>query len=321
MFDPNSLHIVLASDTNYAKLVSVLIVSVFDNNQDFDSITIHLLSNGISEKAISEIRKHIPDTKGELAIYDISNIKTLLKVTPPETISISAYSRLFVGSILPDTIDKVIYMDVDGIVTGSLWELWNTDINSFHIAGCLDDVEKYAKKAIGLDLSDAYINSGFLAVNLKKWRKDNIEQKFIDFLVGHNGNVYHHDQGLINAVCKKIYILPPNYNMVTNFFIFPFSNFKQTPFYTKEELQNGTNNPIYIHFTAGVAGRPWMRNCKHPKKELYIKYLQQTTYNGKPLDKDCRPIRLKLLSLLYFNCKPLYKVVLLIRSYAKHQIA
>lgn len=320
MFDPNNLHVVVASDGNYAKLVSVLIVSIFDKNKDFESITIHLLSNGISEETVTDIRRHIPENIGRLAVYDISNIKALLKVTPPETISISAYSRLFVSSILPDTIDKVIYMDVDAIVNGNLRQFWKTDIASYHVAGCLDDVENYAKKAIGLLSSEVYINSGFLVINLKLWREENIEKKIIEFLVNHKGNVYHHDQGLINAVCKRKLILPPNYNMVTNFYVFPYSNFKQTPFYSEKELQDGIKYPIFIHFTAGVAGRPWMKHCKHPQRNIYLKYLHKTTYGDQPLDNDSRPLKLKFLSFLYFYCKPLYKLVLHLRSYVKHQV-
>ena len=310
----DNLHIAISSDANYAKLVSILLVSLFENNEWANCITVHLLSNNIDEESIKQIERHIPCGQGFLNVYDISDINSRLKVRVPPTISISSYSRLFLSSLLSSDIDKVIYMDVDAIVSGSLEKLWNTDMKDYQIAGVLDDVSLYAKKAIGLSLNTAYVNAGFLVLNIKQWREDDIEAKILDYLIAHNGNVFHHDQGLINAVCIRKMILPVNYNMVTNFFVFPYHSFKQQPFYSEEEMEEGKKHPIFIHFTAGVANRPWMENCRHPLKDIFLKYKARSLYKNVPLEKDSRPIRLKLLASLYYHCKPLYYFSLKLRS-------
>ena len=310
----DNLHIAISSDANYAKLVSILLVSLFENNKWANCITVHLLSNNIDEESIKQIERHIPCGQGVLNVYDISDINSRLKVRVPPTISISSYSRLFLSSLLSSDIDKVIYMDVDAIVSGSLEKLWNTDMKDYQIAGVLDDVSLYAKKAIGLSLNTAYVNAGFLVLNIKQWREDDIEAKILDYLIAHNGNVFHHDQGLINAVCIRKMILPVNYNMVTNFFVFPYHSFKQQPFYSEEEMEDGKKHPIFIHFTAGVANRPWMRNCKHPLKDIFLNYKAKSLYKNVPLEKDTRPMKLKLLASLYYHSKPLYYFTLKIRS-------
>lgn len=316
----DSLHIAVSSDSNYSKLVSILLVSLFENNQWADYITIHLLSNNIDEENIKHIKEHIPRDKGELKIYDISDIACRLKIDVPETIAISSYSRLFLSSLLNEDIDKVIYMDVDAIVWGSLRDLWCLDLDDNHIAGVLDDVALYAKKAIGLKNNDAYVNAGFLLINLKQWRKENVESKILDYLIAHNGKVFHHDQGLINAVCNRKMILPVNYNMVTNFFVFPYHSFKQQPFYSEEEMEDGKKHPIFIHFTAGVANRPWMENCKHPLKDIFLKYKARSLYKNVPLEKDSRSTKLKILASLYYHCKPLYYFSLKLRSLVESRI-
>ncbi len=310
----DNLHIAISSDANYAKLVSILLVSLFENNKWANCITVHLLSNNIDEESIKQIERHIPCGQGVLNVYDISDINSRLKVRVPPTISISSYSRLFLSSLLSSDIDKVIYMDVDAIVSGSLEKLWNTDMKDYQISGVLDDVSLYAKKAIGLSLNTAYVNAGFLVLNIKQWREDDIEAKILDYLIAHNGNVFHHDQGLINAVCIRKMILPVNYNMVTNFFVFPYHSFKQQPFYSEEEMKEGKKHPIFIHFTAGVANRPWMENCRHPLKDIFLKYKARSLYKNVPLEKDSRPMRLKLLASLYYHCKPLYYFSLKLRS-------
>ena len=316
----DNLHIAISSDANYAKLVSILLVSLFENNKWANCITVHLLSNNIDEESIKQIERHIPCGQGFLNVYDISDINSRLKVRVPPTISISSYSRLFLSSLLSSDIDKVIYMDVDAIVSGSLEKLWNTDMKDYQIAGVLDDVSLYAKKAIGLSFDTAYVNAGFLVLNIKQWREDDIEAKILDYLIAHNGKVFHHDQGLINAVCIRKMILPVNYNMVTNFFVFPYHSFKQQPFYSEEEMEDGKKHPIFIHFTAGVANRPWMENCKHPLKDIFLKYKVRSLYKNVPLEKDSRPMRLKLLASLYYHCKPLYYFSLKLRSLVESRI-
>lgn len=316
----DNLHIAISSDSNYAKLVSILLVSLFENNQWASCITVHLLSNNIDEESIKLIENHIPSDKGNLVVYDVSDIAGRLKIKVPSTIAISAYSRLFLSSLLDESIDRVIYMDVDAIVLGSFKTIWYTDLENNQIAGVLDDVALYAKKAIGLESNEAYVNSGFLLLNLKQWREEGIEAKILDYLIAHNGNVFHHDQGLINAVCIRKMILPVNYNMVTNFFVFPYHSFKQQPFYSKEEMEDGKKHPIFIHFTAGVANRPWMENCKHPLKNIFLKYKARSLYKNIPLEKDSRPMKLKLLAGLYYHCKPLYYFLLKIRSLVESRI-
>ena len=310
----DNLHIAISSDANYAKLVSILLVSLFENNKWANCITVHLLSNNIDEENIKQIEKHIPCDRGNLVVHDVSDIAGRLRIKVPSTIAISAYSRLFLSSLLDENIDRIIYMDVDAIVLGSLETIWCFDLGNNQIAGVLDDVALYAKKAIGLNSNEAYVNSGFLLLNLKQWREDGIEAKILGYLIAHNGNVFHHDQGLINAVCIRKMILPVKYNMVTNFFVFPYHSFKQQPFYSEEEMEEGKKHPIFIHFTAGVANRPWMENCKHPLKDIFLKYKAKSLYKNVPLEKDSRPMRLKLLASLYYHSKPLYYFTLEIRS-------
>lgn len=318
MKESRHLNIAVASDTNYAGFVSVLLVSLFENNKDFEFITIYLLSNGIAEQKIDEIRKNITKGRGELVVCDISNIEHRLSVDVPPTISITAYSRLFIASLVPENIEKILYMDVDAIVVGSLFKLWNHDEKEILVSGVLDDVSLFAKKAIDLPQTSPYINSGFMLMNLNLWRECNIEKKIVDYLIAHDGKVYHHDQGLINAICQdRIRILPINYNMVTNFFVFPYSSFKQTPFYSEDEFKDGIANPVFLHFTAGVAGRPWMKGCRHPLTHLFLDYLEKTRKAHEIIREDDRPLRLKFLAFLFYKARPLYYLVLRIRSMIK----
>ena len=65
-------------------------------------------------------------------------------------------------------------MGCDGFVKGSLKELWQTDMDSYDIAGVKDVISIKNKKLVGLNQNDDYFNAGLLLINLKQWRGDNI---------------------------------------------------------------------------------------------------------------------------------------------------
>lgn len=93
--------------------------------------------------------------------------------------SLATYSRLFIASLLPETVDKVIYLDCDALVLDSFKEILNLDLNNYLAAGVLAlNCTAEVKKAIDLNEDDLYINAGMLLINLKRWRQENVENQF-----------------------------------------------------------------------------------------------------------------------------------------------
>ncbi len=306
MFDPKHIHIAVASDDNYARFVSTLIVSIAKNNNDFKAITIHLLANKISNDVLAQLETVVSRYSDcILQIHDISNLEDRLGIDIPKTIALTAYARLFMTDIIDKDVSKILYLDTDIIVNGGLSELWNIDLKDKYIGGCLDVFEGYdAKTDVGLKPDDPYVNSGVLMINLDKWREDKISMMFMDFLYAHNGNVHHHDQGIINGVCKgHLKLLPPEYNMHSTVFSHPFSLITKItcPYYTKEEYDNAIGKPIIIHFTEGFYNRPWRKNCKHPLKQMFINVQKETPWADVPLQPDNRPLIVKIQSYCFIR--------------------
>lgn len=305
MFNPDHLHIAIASDENYARFVASLIASVQDNNSSFRQITFHLLSNKITADSLQKIRNILDYDVSSLKIYDISNLQIQLGVTVPPTIALTSYARLFMSRIIDSNISKIIYLDTDIIVINDLYDLWTTALFNNYLGGCLDIFEGTASKInIGLDENEPYINSGVLLINLDVWRKEKIDTQFMTFLLEHNGHVHHHDQGIINAVCRKrIMLLHPMYNLHSSTFSHPYNLIKKitNPYYSKEDFQQAHSTPAIIHFTEGFYNRPWKQNCNHPFKDAYLKYSSQTAWKDYPLLPDNRSIAVKVLSYSFLK--------------------
>ncbi len=71
---------------------------------------------------------------------------------------------------------KVIHLDADTIVCGSLEELWKTDVNGKWFASCNESKSTY--KPFG----KLYYNMGISLINLEQMRKDKIIPKMIEYL-------------------------------------------------------------------------------------------------------------------------------------------
>lgn len=302
-----NLVVVYSSDDNYAQHTGVSIISLFENNKHFNEIDIYIIENNISEKNKSKLKGIAKKYNRKINYIDFTKYKEILNLDMQWEISISAYARLFISSMLPNNVDKVLYFDCDTVIVDKVDELWNTDINNYYVAGVGDTVSSSTKEAVGINKKDNYINSGMLLINLKRWREDNIQERFIEFIDSYKGRVTHHDQGVINGVLiNKSKILSPKFNLMTVYYTMKREEAIKYygidgQFYSEEEIEEAVKNPVYIHYTPGFTTRPWIKGCKHPKKEFYFKYLNKSPWNEYKCIKDNSKLRIKTVNWIYRN--------------------
>lgn len=324
------LHILICSDSKYLEYVAVVVASLFDSNKEFEKITIHLFYFGKDDEGqISLVRKYVPKAKGEVVVYDVSDLRQWLKADVPETagyIAITSYARLFAASILPSDVEKVLYIDCDTVINGSVYGLWQTELCRYAFAAVLDPLMNLnSKRLIGLSENEEYYNSGVLLINLSKWREFKLQDKFVRYLCAHNGKVYHDDQGVLNAVCHNdILRLSPEYNLTSFYLSHSYKLLARfnTPFYSQKEICDAIANPVIIHFTEGFYCRPWVENSNHPFAPLFISARAATAWNDIPLSKDRRSLPQKVMSWCFLKFPfPVYcfmsKLLSIGRSLAK----
>lgn len=311
------LHIAYASDDNYVQHLGASLVSLLDNNKEFQKISIHILDNNLNDLNRNRL-KWISEKYGrEIVFYELKRLlDSLKKFDLPNTISITAYSRLFLSELINTNIDKIIYADCDSIFNDCLKSLWEISIDHFSIAAVEDHVGIDNKINIGINASCRYVNSGFLLMNLNKIRKEAGLEKMLEVIKKYQGKVQHHDQGVINAAFNEdIYYLHPKYNTMTSFY--DFKNVKSiedyyraTKYYSQEIINEAQSNPVFIHFTPGFSKRPWIKGCRHPLQKKYWDYLSLTPWENELEQEDKRPLKYKLIENIYwiFGYK-IYKII------------
>lgn len=303
------MNVLFSSDDNYAQHLGVAMYSLLDKNREMEEISIYIVDNGITEDNRQKLKTVINEFSNasiHFILFDSWKQKLHLNLLWP--ISLSSYARLFMASMLPAEMEKVLYLDCDMIVYDSLTELWNTDMHGCVIAAVQDYQSDAPKLKIGLQSSDAYFNAGMLLVDLKAWREQSCEGKCLRFIEDHEGNVFHHDQGVLNGTFRGAWHrLPVQYNIMTlNYFIDPrkmkaFCKENSLDEYPEREISKAKARPSILHFTPSLTTRPWVRTCKHPMRYLYWQYLAKTPWKDAQPEEDCNKWYVSVINWWYRN--------------------
>lgn len=277
------LNVVFASDDNYAPFLSISMFSLLKNNKNyFDKFNIFVLDDGISNENKSKINNITKDYSCDVSFIETKKLDEMdFNVLGLERnlnkSSLTTYARLFMSTLLPEDIDKVLYLDCDSLIVDSYKELWKLDISNYYCAGVLDGINTAAKEKLGFGKEENYINAGFLLVNLKKWRDEHVEEKFIEFMVENQHRFYQHDQGVLNNVFRdNILIVEPKYNLQIYFQTLSYDLARkftciETEYYTKELVDECRENPVFLHFCGLNYDRPWY-NKDHPYAKMFKEY-------------------------------------------------
>lgn len=269
-------NICFSLDNNYCEQLSVAIFSILKSSKKNEKFNFIILNDKISQenKKIIEELKKIKDFTIKFIDLDINEFSDfpIVKENNEEykgcCITRAAYFKYKLASIL-NNIDKVLYLDCDLIVQDSLDKLYNFDITDYYAAMTEDFDSK--SMAARFNISN-YYNSGVMLINLKKWRKDNLEEKFINCTNKNKEFILWADQDIFNIVMEgKIKLLPSIWN---------YQFFLQDPI-AQDNFLNSCAQYKILHYAGSE--KPWTCIYNHVMFDKYYKILEQTPYRERTL--------------------------------------
>ena len=107
-------------DSNYAKYCCVMLTSLLENNKG-EQVSVHVLGNRLDADYRRSLQELVEERYGlQIHFYEIDSL--LLDVFPETQsyVSLAAYCKLFIPAVLPSSISRVLYLDCDLVVVGSL---------------------------------------------------------------------------------------------------------------------------------------------------------------------------------------------------------
>jgi lipopolysaccharide biosynthesis glycosyltransferase len=167
----DAINLLVTFDKNYIKPFRVMLKSLAATNPQ-EIFRIWLLHSGIPEQELHELHEYCSTQRATLSLIQVDRTTfenaPISKQYPQEM-----YYRLLAPLLLPESIDKVLYIDPDILVINPVRPLWEIDLkeNTFAAAshaGLFDVMNDVNRLRLGTE--HAYFNSGVILMNLVRAR-------------------------------------------------------------------------------------------------------------------------------------------------------
>ncbi len=296
MPETKKLDVCYASSDEFAIHTGISLLSLLDNNQGTIG-NVYILDYGIldenKERLSGICQKYnvscnfVPSKDILVEIGQKTGIKNFRD-------SYATYSRAFIDQLLPENVDRVLYIDSDTAANGSVAELCDYDMTGKVIVGCANSGfygTRKDKKDRNKDLNvltgnKLYIQCGIIMYSLKNWRQENCHEMIIKTCPKLDKLPFA-DQTLINnSIPDKFFgTYSQKYNLTAHTYCKKRSAKRMMAggWYTKEQVYDALENTVIVHFAGGPIQRPWYTNSGSRYKEWYLKYKALSPWKDVPL--------------------------------------
>lgn len=328
--------IMFCFNNNYALPASACFISIMEHASKNNKYIFNVLHSDITQENMDLLNKDMSKYKNcELKFINMNNKfeEEYEKIENHSHFSKELLYKLSCSSIFPKE-DKIIITDVDVIFLDDIAKMYDAMDTSedFYYAG----VGPIKKKEVSIYRGDFYkkfsekekemleegIGAGFLLVNLKKHREDDLENKLMKYLDENSNRLIQIEQDVFNIVCnKKLKKLPYRYMICT----FEYNDFKDLNDFSLlsdeenvEEIKEAILKPVQLHYATPL--KPWIYTDTK-KSEIWFEYFEKSSFsplylesikkNGKSVNSfKIRFMKTKLYSFMldvYHFLKKIFK--------------
>lgn len=262
------LTIAYAPDDGYTNMTVVSMVSAIENNKDCE-IEFVLLYSNLSDVSIKKYKSVEEKFNCKLRFIEM-NESDFDGLPLSKWVTVQAWFRIKIPDLCPD-LDRVLYLDCDTMINGSIRELFEMDLDNNYVAAVKDvwNVQRNIKR-LGMK-SDSYFNSGMLLMNCNLFRNDNIFEKLKEYSIANKKIIKFCDQDTLNKVIDERKI---NLHQKFNFMDTWWGNYYVE--YEADDLRNyneAKQNPVIVHLTGP---KPTAKGCKNIMTEKWWEYAKLT---------------------------------------------
>nr|WP_255558277.1 glycosyltransferase family 8 protein [Zhongshania aquimaris] len=253
------MHVACAANKGYLHYAAVMLSSLLLHNAR-SNISIHFLhDDSVNSLDLEKLSVIASRSKANFYSYNIDS-HNYYQFPEIGRFGKLAWYRLFLAEILP-SIQRVLYLDVDIIIRGSISDMWGMDLEGMPIAAVHNPIYPYMNRhflrSICVEESE-YFNSGVILMDLHHWREGNYGQRLID-CVRNSTELHLPDQNILNIVFKGLWKpLEPKWNAQNSIYEMKGSEM----FFSPEALQEARESPVVVHFISHY--KPDHYRCKHP---------------------------------------------------------
>ena len=267
------MNLLLTLDENYLQPCKVMLYSFFANNSSEKNVTIYLLHSNITTEKLEELKNYcsifnavLKPISVDTAIFEDAPTS---KRYPKEM-----YYRLLSPLILPQELDRVLYLDPDILIINPLRPLW--ELNLYGKAFAAASHTGFTEMAndinqVRLATRHEYFNSGVMLIDLNAARKHVSSEDIFCCVREHEKELILPDQDIFNILYGKKTLSIDD--VIWNYDVRNYSKYllRSTG---KHDLNWIMQNTAILHFCG--KSKPWQEDYKNPFGMLYLHYMNLT---------------------------------------------
>ncbi len=199
------INLLFSLNEHYVYPLKVLIHSIVKKHPE-ESFCMYLLHAGIPDDTTENLRHFIEkDGNTFVPLYSKNFFKPSDKVAITRYYAIEMYLWMFAPYLLPEDVERVLYLDPDIICVNNLVPFYNREFNGHaFVATNYKYKTKWVQPFNNLRLrnfeSDDYFNSGVVLMNLNKLRKIETADHIVEAIRENKPFLILPDQDIFNLV-------------------------------------------------------------------------------------------------------------------------
>ena len=181
------------------------------------------------------------------------------------------YYRLAAPHVLPETLERILYLDVDTVVINPLKPLYEEDFEENLFAACTHTrafLEKFNQLRLNIDKDVPYINTGIMMLNLPLLRTQLDLAAIREYGLEHQRQLVLPDQDILTALYgDRVKIVDTlRYNLSDR----TLSFYNADPLKENLDLEWVRKNAVVIHYFG--KNKPWKPHYKGILDVFYHEY-------------------------------------------------
>ena len=241
---------VLIADQAYTEQLTVTMKSIMYHNK---SVDFYIINQGIMPDWFRKMRRIVRNLGGELynIPFDIGLISAEWRTQ--NHISPIAYAKYFIPRLIDR--ERVLYLDTDVIVNGSLTSFFLTDLKGFPVAAVRD--------------VDGSFNTGVMLIDNLQWKDLSVSDQCLELSEDKKSEHwelehFNGDQTILNSVFQDNWLeLDKRFNVQVGYDLVAFYNHWTEHFNLEDE-------PLVIHYTTNR--KPWNSSVSYRFREKWWEF-------------------------------------------------
>lgn len=269
------MDIMISINREYMKYACVMLLSLKQHHQGI-LLSVYILHNELTDEDFMKMDEVIGPEGIELIPVFIpeGTVKDFQIGDWPEA---AAY-RLLVTDLFAGSLERIMHLDVDILITGDISEFYNTPFEDHYLVACddflADEVRRRKCREFGKDENEPFFNSGVLLFNIPKLSSDGFcYAVYADILKKYpNIKIEYPDQDMLNLLFndKTKYMDRIKYNYAPYYYMV---NDREHFYDSVEEVEA---NCHIIHMIRG--SKAWENMFRLSVDKLWWEYAERTPF-------------------------------------------